>query len=235
MEDTGKQPGRVNRDFSAPLTGLFFIITAIATLVAVVTRVSANADHPTLPETLSAIADNRVLYGAGGAARLVSGVTLLAAGLLLLRSWLTRHGHQSRIFSALLAFSGVFTAVSGALALALSVSAQEDATPASIGSSTETVDLLRGLLGEIGFTMAGLALIVVAIQQWKAGPPYRKIALFSVVAGIAMQFIWWDAATIVHRITGIAFLLWLILMGVMFVTGRVERHYILKSNSTSNP
>ena len=235
VENAEKQPPPVDRDSSVPLAGLFLILTAIATLIAVVTRVSANADQPTLAETLSAIADNRILYGAGGAARLVSGVTLLVVGVLLMRSWLTRQGYESRLGSSFFAMSGVFTAVSGACALALSVSAQENPTPESIGSPTETVDLIRGLFGEIGFTFAGLALVIAAARQWQAGLPFSKIAPLSALIGIAMLFIWWDAATIIHRITGVAFLLWLVLIGFMLVTGRVERHFILKSTSRSSP
>ena len=234
VENAEKQPAPVNRDSSVPMAGLFLILTAIATLIAVVTRVSANADQPTLAETLSAIADNRILYGAGGAARLVSGVTLLVVGVLLMRSWLTRQGYESRLGSSFFTMSGLFTAVSGACALALSISAQENPSPESIGSPTETVDLIRGLFGEVGFTLAGLALVMIAIKQWKA-EPLRKLAPLSAVIGIAMLLIWWDAATIIHRITGIAFLLWLIFVGVMFITGRVERYFILKSTSRSSP
>ena len=39
--------------------GLFLLITAVATLVAVVTRVSANADQPTLAESLIVISENK--------------------------------------------------------------------------------------------------------------------------------------------------------------------------------
>ena len=40
-----------------------------------------------------------------------------------------------------------------------------------------------------------------------------------------MQFIWIDAATFMHGINGIAFVLWLTLIGVMLATGRVERQF----------
>ena len=204
-------------------------------MIAVVTRVSANADHPTLPETLAAIGDSRVLYGAGGTARFVSGITLLVAGWLLLRSWVVRQGFGHPLVPAFLALSGVITAVSGACALALSISAQGGSDVEPIGATTEAIATVRWLSGTIGFSLAGLALVIAARQQWKAGKPIRKIAPLSAVIGIAMLFIWWDAATIVHRITGVAFLLWLVLIGFMLVTGRVERHFILKSQSKSGP
>ena len=42
--------------------GLFLLITAVATLVAVVTRVSANADQPTLAETLTSSSRKTKLF-----------------------------------------------------------------------------------------------------------------------------------------------------------------------------
>ena len=212
---------------------MFLIITAFATLIAVVTRVSANADHPTLPETLTSIADTRALYGAGGVARFVSGITLLVAGWLLLRTWVVRQRFDHPLPPALLALSGVITAVSGGCALALSITAQSGSDAESIGATTEAVATARWLTGKIGFTLAGLALVIAARQQWQAGQPFSKIAPLSAIIGVAMQFIWWDAATIIHRITGVAFLLWLVLIGFMLVTGRVERHFVAKASSDS--
>ncbi|MDE2787139.1 MAG: hypothetical protein OXL37_10795 [Chloroflexota bacterium] len=50
----------------------------------------------------------------------------------------------------------------------------------------------------------------------------------SVVLGVAMQFIWLDAASIVHPIVGGLFFLWLLVIGTMLATGRVERHFIAR-------
>ena len=66
-------------------TGMLLILTAIATVVAVVGRVSADADQPTLAASLAAIAESRGLYGLGGAGRFVSGVTLIAVAWCLFR------------------------------------------------------------------------------------------------------------------------------------------------------
>ena len=41
-----------------------------------------------------------------------------------------------------------------------------------------------------------------------------------------MQIIWLDAATAVHQVTGVLFVVWLILIGGMLFTGRVERHFL---------
>ena len=63
-------------------------MTAVATTVMVIGRVTVDADQPTLAESLSAIASSQGLYVMSGASRLVSGVTLLAAAWYLARTWI---------------------------------------------------------------------------------------------------------------------------------------------------
>ena len=190
--------------------GLFLLITAVATLVAVVTRVSANADQPTLAESLVAISENKALYASGGGARFVSGVTLIVAAWFLSKTNAGEKQPSARIAS----LSGLFTAVSGATAIALA-----NAAPATTDALPETTAYVRWLTGKIGFTFAGLALIAEARRQWNLGTPFKYLALASGVIGILMQFIWWDAATTVHRITGIGFLFWLIVVSILLLKG----------------
>ena len=152
----------------------------------------------------------------------MSGVTLVAGSWFLMGTWIIRERLGTPIVPWLFAVSGLFTAVSGACAvvLALSASATVEVTPA-----IETMYTLRGVTGKIGFAAAGLALLVAARYQWMAGGTLRRIAPVSALLGIGMQLIWIDAATAVHRITGPAFFLWLVVIGLMLVTGRVERHF----------
>ena len=194
--------------------GLFLLITAVATLVAVVTRVSANADQPTLAESLVAISENKALYASGGGARFVSGITLIVAAWFLSKTGAGEKQPSARIASLIFALSGLFTAISGATAIALA-----NAAPATTDALPETTAYVRWLTGKIGFTLAGLALIAEARRQWNLGTPFKYLALASVVIGILMQFIWWDAATAIHRITGIGFLFWLIVVGILLLKG----------------
>ena len=211
------------KDPAARLAGLFLLLTAVATAVMVYARVAADADQDTLLESLHAIAANKAMYSLTGAARLVSGVTLIAAAWFLWKTWLVREGFETRIVPLLFATSGAFTAVSGACALLLAAAATVGMD--SVDASTETVALLRWLTGKAGFAEAGLALVAAAQRQWIAGGAIRRIAPASAATGIAMQFIWIDAATIMHRLSGVAFGVWLIAIGLMLVTGRVERHF----------
>ncbi len=201
--------------------------------MSVVARLSADADQDTLAESLAAIADSRWAYGTGGAARLVSGVTLLAAGWFLLRTWIIRERLATPLVPALLGVSGVVTGVSGVFAVVLAASALE-APGAVISGSNETIHYLRWVTGKIGFTFAGLGLIGAALYQWKAGGGLRYISPASAIIGIAMLFIWVDAATIVHPISGAAFFVWLAVVGVMLATGRVERRFVEMSASPSS-
>ena len=102
-----------------------------------------------------------------------------------------------------------------------------DAPPVTtIDSFTETAAYLRWLTGKIGFALAGLSLIIASRYQWKVGGTLRLIVTASSAVGIAMQFIWIDAATLMHPIIGVAFFVWLLAVGAMLFTGRVEKRFI---------
>ena len=220
------------RGSEARVAGALLLMTALATAVAVIGRVAADADQATLSESLASIADARSLYGLGGAARLVSGVTLLGAAWYLSRTWIIRERLGTPLVPILLAVSGAFTAVSGACALLLAVSAP-NVVETSVAPLMENSELLRWLTGKIGFAAAGLALIVAARYQWKVGGALRYIAPASLVIGISMQFIWFDAVIFMHRVSGIAFLVWLIAVGGMLFTGRVERLFTRMTSGVS--
>ena len=197
-------------------------------------RVSADADQSTLAASLRAVAENRAMYCLSGAARLLSGVTLVAAAFYLLRTWIIRERLGTPLVPYLFVASGVITAVSGELALLLAATLPDASEPGvfvAVSRSTETLSNLRWITGKVGFTLMGLALIVAAPYQWKAGGPLRNVAVASALIGIAMQFIWIDAATLIHRISGVAVFFWLVVVGAMLVTGRVERQFAAMSAS----
>jgi len=210
------------------------LLTAAATVAMVFARIAADADQADLLESMRAIAANKAMYSASGAARLGSGLTLIAAAWFLWRTWVVRERFGTPLVPLLLAVSGAFTAASGVCALALAASApaaSEAAALSAVEASTEAIANVRWVSGATGFAAAGLALLAAAQRQWKAGGAIRRIAPGSLALGVAMQFIWVDAATIVHRISGIAFVLWLIAIALMLLTGRVERHFAAMQDS----
>ncbi len=222
-------PPEIDRDPAARNAGALLILTAFATLVAVVGRVAADADLPTLSESLTAISDNRILYGLGGAGRLLSGIALIAGAWYLAATWIIKQRLGTPLVPILFAASSVFTAISGACAIGLVAFVSppsESGALVTVNSSLETMSLLRWLTGKIGFAIAGLALIVASRYQWKVGQTLRRVAPVSAILGIAMQFIWIDAATIMHPIIGSLFFIWLLAIGSMLLSGRVERHFV---------
>ena len=181
--------------------GLLFIVAAVATIAAVVGRVSAGADHASLAASLAAIAESRGLYGTGGVARLLSGIALSAGAWCLRRAPLEqRPGSPAVVF--LLAASGLLTACSGAAAVGLAAGAPAGLDAAGLevlAQQLETTASLRQVSGAAGFALAGLAIAML---------------------GLAMQLVWLDAATWVHPVTGTAFVVWLAAAGACSLKGR---------------
>ena len=212
------------RDAAARTAGVFLLTSAAATVAMVITRVAADADQPTMAESLRAAADGRAMYAASAAARCVSGVTLIAAAILLTRTWIIRSRLGTPLVPYLLAVSGALTVASGGAAI-LIASYFAPGEAAGVPSSVEAAHELRWIAGKAGFAVAGAALLVAARYQWRAGFSLRKIAPASAALGIAMQFIWLDSATLVHPVVGTGFFLWLAAVGSMLATGRVERYF----------
>ena len=208
-------------DNPARNAGLFLVLTALVTLVAVAGRVAADADRETLQETLAAIADNRLFYGLSGAGRLASGVTLVVAALYLYRTWIVRERRVTPIVPGLFALSGTLTTVSGLTAILLS--ATLPASGEAANSIHESMDGLHWLTGVAGFSAAGLALIVLSPYQYRIGGFLRAIAPASALLGAVMQLIWIQDFSALHRVSGMVFFAWLVVIGLMLVSGRAER------------
>lgn len=218
-------------DHAARKAGFLLLLTVIFTVALVYTRVAADADQATLLESLAAISRRPVMYILSGVARLLSGIALLGAGLLLLRTWIIRGGWATSAVPWLFVLSGALTTVSGGVTVliavhpALETVSGAGASPAPDMSVLESMSGLRWLTGAAGFSAAGVALAVASVYQWKVGGTLRKIAPISAVLGVAMQLIWIDAGTNLHSVIGTAFLIWLIVIGSMLASGRVERQY----------
>ena len=249
--------------------GTFLLLTALATAISVPARLMAGADDTPLTdsvaqrmnleavelvrleasEKLRAIGSASIPYGIGGAARLIGGLTLLAAGVALWRAMRSVHPAAMAVVAALLAASGIASAVSGVAAIALAAVAPEPQTvtvltsgesgwarlaqPGETGAQTarhlpdvgmveDALFTIRWLTGSLGFALAGLALVALAPVQWRMGGILRLTAVIDAALGVAMLFIWLDAATVVHRITGVAFLIWLIVVGLWLVVPRLR-------------
>ena len=202
--------------------GLSFLVAASATAVSVPTRLLADADQPTLAQSLHAIAENAFFYGTGGLARTVSGLALVAAAFYLRRASATWELRSVDGGVLLLAASGLTTALSGACAVALAVLAPSPPYDSSaVAGSLAALADVRRVAGAVGFTLAGLALIALAPAQWRM-KGMRSVAGVGFAIGLMMLFIWVDAAALTHRISGIAFLIWLLAAGTWLVAGKLR-------------
>ncbi len=196
---------------------MLLVATALLTLLSVFWRGVASADEPTLAASLAAIAENRGPYLAAGATRLAAGTTLLLGALCLGRT-----GAAPGWVVPLLVLSGLLTLLSGAFAvvLGLAFAGIDPAGGDALAPWAAPVEGVRWFTGSGGFAAAGLALIAIAAVQkrWPAVPLLLAVATAGI--GVSMQLIWIEAATAVHRVSGIAFLLWLTLAGVGLLGGR---------------
>ena len=210
------------RDPAASRAATLLLLAALATVVAVVGRVLSNADRADLMQSLAAIADSPELYGIGGAARCLSGIALAGAGWFLWRAWFIRQRLGSPLVPILFAASGASTAISGVCAVALALVAGDLVALGSPGPVAEVTADFRWIAGKLGFSVAGLALLVASRYQWQAGGVLRRIAPLSAIIGIAMLLIWYDGVTALHRISGIAFVLWLGVVGAVLLSARSQ-------------
>ena len=171
-----------------------------------------------------AIIANRGYYFTGGLARLVSGLALLAAAWFLWRAMAGYHRPAVGSAAVFLGVSGLVTAVSGACAVAIAAVVPAPAGPTASDGLPNLQPLAdaRAITGKAGFTLAGLGLIALGPAQWRVGGLLKVFAVADVIIGVAMLFIWVDAATVMHRVSGIAFLAWLIVSGLWLVAGLLK-------------
>lgn len=215
-----------NRDTRAVIGGWLLILTAVLTGVAALARFASRVSQVTVDGSADAISAGWGLFVFSGYARLFSGVALVATSRVLRRTWMVTNNLESpwtfRLFSA----SGQLTVLSGMATILVGMvdPAPEAANSnATLSSLVEYSELTRWITADSAFALAGVGLIVAARSQWGAGGGLQLISPFSVLVGVAMQFIWIDSASMVHPVVGAAFLLWLLAIGVMLLTGRTER------------
>ena len=209
---------------SPRLAGIFLLLTALATAIMVPTRIMADADQPTLRLTLEAIDENTLVYTYSAVARIVSGIFLMVAAGLLRSVTTPWFSAPAKLAMTALSLSGVITVISGVCGLILanigpSAIAFDDARLFELANRLDTA---RWITGKVGFSLAGLGLIALAPVQWRVGGLLRGAAVADAIIGIAMLFIWVDAATAMHRVSGVFFLAWLIVSGLWLVAGLLK-------------
>ena len=202
----------------ATIAGFMLIFTAVAAVAMVWTRLQADVDHETIEATFRAIDENSTMYNFHGTARIWFGGLLLASSYFVSPALsLTRSVGLpiSRLFMTL---GGVAMIISGVLTIILpSLIIFNEA----VGTTdSESIYNYRGLAGNIGNSLIGLAILSMAPIQWKFGRLMKLIAALGFILGPTMLLVWWDADTISHRITGTGLLVWLILTAIALFIGK---------------
>lgn len=213
----------------ARTAGILLLFAAAATAVSVAARLAGSDEPPAGSGAYLPIVLDTGLYATAGGARVLSGMALLGAVWYLRRGMTPAGGRlvSVEIAAGLLLVSGAVTIVSGDCMLALAAALPEQAaSDPDIPEWLAPVNAARSSTGKAGFALAGLGLIALAPAQWRSGGILKIGAVVAAVIGIAMLFIWVDAATVMHRVSGIAYLLWLIAAGVWLAAGwmRSPRH-----------
>ena len=206
------------RDPAARAAGWLLLVTAAVTVVAVIGRVSADADLATLAESLAAIGAHRwALRGRRcGASDLR---THAADGSVVPAAYLD-HAPASWARGWCRCCWGFRewpprSSGAGAVVLAIMAHGSPDGL-ATVAPVTTAVADLRWISGRFGFSLAGVALIAAALRQWRVGGFLRPLAPATAhCIGVAMQLIWVDAVVVAHRVSGAAFLVWLGAIGVL--------------------
>ena len=215
---------------AARTAGLLLLLAAVATAVSVLTRLTSSMEPLEGTPVQFTIILNTGVYAIAGAARILAGLGLLAAAVFLRRTTSAWH-RGTHVAGRMLEASGAVTAVSGACMLALAMEIPQAASGTGpvvvpmvwvIPGWVEPIDAARWITGKVGFTLAGLGLIALGPVQWRMGGLLKVSAVADVIIGVAMLFIWMDAATVMHRVSGIAFLAWLVVSGVWLAVGLLK-------------
>ena len=186
-------------------------------------RIAADADQPTLAESLAAIADSRLEYSLSWVARIVSGGALVAAAYLMWTRALGSEGRDLRPVLVLFAISGIWTVLSGvSSALLTAMAPAADALMVEPGPSLEAIEVGRWVFGKAGFAASGLALLAATRPLFRGNGAWRIASPVTLLLGGSMLFIWLDAATALHRISGPAFIGWLVVAGALLMAGKAK-------------
>ena len=201
------------RPIEAVTAGFLLILAAIAAVAMVWTRLQADIDQPTFEETLAAIDQNTIWYSWHGTARAFFGVSLIIAAAFIKPAMFLARGWQLRLSSVVLNLGGIAMITSGVIVLFISTVYWTDAY------DVETFDHYREIAGSIGNTFIGLAIILLTVVQWRLGRFMKPVAAIAPFVGIGMILVWIDAATILHRISGTGFLIWLLATAIVLIAG----------------
>lgn len=197
VDQSHRQPaGALSRrtaDRAAAGILILYVLTVIASVAA---RIASGADGA---NPIAQISANYLPYVINQSANLIAAFLLTALAAILYRLF--------RPFSATLALPSALMLLGAAVFAALGSIA--GLTIAQSAENYPAIEPWRALAGKVSFTFAGLSLLALAgLISWR-GTPCRWLGLWGLPVGILMFFIWYPDASLLHRLSGGLYLLWL--------------------------
>jgi hypothetical protein len=196
------------------ITGGLLTAYMAAVIVSVTARVASNADQESFRTSLQLIAANQGLYLTNLASNFL--LIALAAGLYL--TFRTYQRYLALLGASMFTAAALIWMVSNTSGLTLAQLAQEFATASGplvdmFMTSPRVAELTREFAGKTAFTLASLGLLAFGgLIAWSHAVP-RWLGWLAIVVGVLIAFIWYDAASALHRIGGTGYLLWLLFTG----------------------
>ena len=124
-------------------------------------------------------------------------------------------GFGSGLAKACLALRGIAFIASGVITTLLPNLIVFDA---ALGSADpEQYYYYRGLTGNIGNSLVGLALILLGPTQRRSGGMMKPLALLGTIIGVGMILVWRDVATMLHRASGAGFIISLVVTALVLI------------------
>ncbi len=189
------------------IAAFILILAALAAVVMVWTRLQADFDQPTIEQSFRAIDDNSVWVTFHGAARIWLGAFLISSQSMIGLMLVSNHRRAFNLGRVLLSLGGIAFIMSGVITVMMPGAV---AFGEVFGIDGESYHSYRQIAGNIGSSFIGLALIAMVPIQWRTGGVTKTTAILGIIAGVGMLLVWWDAASLMHRITGAVFLIWLV-------------------------
>ena len=209
------------------LTAALLILYCVAQVATIVTRIASGTDQPDAANSLAMLSANHSWYVASKIANLIAAFLLLGLSVLLYRVFATFDETLAGLASVFLVAAGIlwlFSSLAG-LALAETVPGDQGASatytyPSRAPGQTApyafpAIEPVRALAGRVGFTSVALALMLLSTLIVIARPLPRWIGWVGWPVSLAMFFIWDPEATAMHRLGGIALLVWLLLAAAL--------------------
>ena len=194
----------------------------------VATRTASNDSQIVFSDSLQMIAQNQALYLTSMYASVISNALLVGLAAGLYSTFRIYQPDLARAGAFLLLATAVVSMVAAVAGLALASLAQEFAGVTgnqenSLASSAQAVEVFRSYAGRTGFTFSALSLLAFGgLISWQ-GPIPKWLGWLGILIGVMMLLIWSDSATLLHRIGGTGYLVWLAITGGWLVL-RGTRH-----------